>query len=45
MVFAVSTKASQDTALRYIADLVERGILVRDPGGGRSTRYSLKVIA
>lgn len=45
MVFAVSTKASQDTALRDITDLVERGILVRDPGGGRSTSYLLKVIA
>jgi Fic family protein len=38
----MSTKASQDTALRNITDLVERGILVRDPGGGGSTSYSLR---
>jgi Fic family protein len=30
-----------DTALRDIAALVERGILVRNPEGGRSTSYSL----
>lgn len=35
------TKTSPDTALRDITDLVARGILVRDPGGGRSTSYSL----
>jgi Fic family protein len=34
-------KCSQDTALRDIADLVERGILRKDEGGGRSTSYSL----
>lgn len=34
-------KCSQDTALRDIVDLVERGILCRDPAGGRSTSYSL----
>jgi Fic family protein len=27
--------------LRDISDLVERGILVKDEGGGRSTSYSL----
>jgi Fic family protein len=27
--------------LRDINDLVERGILKKDEGGGRSTRYSL----
>lgn len=32
---------SQDTALRDIADLVERGILKKDKAGGRSTSYSL----
>lgn len=32
---------SQDSALRDIDDLVRRGILVRDAGGGRSTSYSL----
>ncbi|MGD9662255.1 MAG: Fic family protein [Porticoccaceae bacterium] len=35
------TKASSDTALRDINDLVQRGILVRDAAGGRSTSYSL----
>jgi Fic family protein len=39
--WAALTKASSDTALRDIRDLVERGILVKDAGGGRSTRYSL----
>jgi Fic family protein len=34
-------KCSQDTALRDITDLVERGVLRRDEGGGRSTSYSL----
>lgn len=36
------TGASSDTALRDITDLVQRGILVKDEGGGRSTSYSLK---
>jgi Fic family protein len=34
-------KCSPDTALRDITDLLRRGILVRDEGGGRSTSYSL----
>lgn len=34
-------KCSPDTALRDIADLVERAILSKDAGGGRSTSYSL----
>ena len=34
-------KCSQDTALRDILPLVERGILVRNPEGGRSTSYAL----
>jgi Fic family protein len=32
---------SSDTALRDIVDLVERGVLIRNPGAGRSTSYSL----
>ena len=32
---------SSDSALRDINDLVNRGALVQDPGGGRSTSYSL----
>lgn len=39
--WALLTKVSQDTALRDMAELVDRGILRRDPGGGRSTSYSL----
>lgn len=34
-------KCSPDTALRDIQDLVTRGVLVRNPGGGRSTSYRL----
>jgi Fic family protein len=34
---------SQDTASRDIADLIARGVLVKDEGGGRSTSYSLKI--
>ena len=34
-------RCSPDTALRDIADLVARGILRKDAGGGRSTGYSL----
>ena len=32
---------SQDTAIRDISDLLERGMLFKNPGGGRSTSYSL----
>jgi Fic family protein len=39
--YAKLTKCSQDTAWRDILPLVERGILVRNPSGGRSTSYSL----
>ena len=39
------THCSHDTALRDIQDLVTRGILVQNPGGGRSTSYSLESIA
>ncbi len=42
--WAALTKSSPDTALRDITDLVKRGILVRDAGGGRSTSYSLAVV-
>jgi Fic family protein len=34
-------KCSHDTALRDIQELVERGILIQNPGGGRSTSYRL----
>ena len=39
--WAVLTKSSQDTALRDIQQLVDRGVLVRNAAGGRSTSYSL----
>lgn len=34
-------KCSSDTALRDIQDLLDRGILLRNEGGGRSTSYRL----
>jgi Fic family protein len=39
--WAAIAKCSSDTALRDILDLVARGVLVRNPGAGRSTSYSL----
>jgi Fic family protein len=39
--WAAIEKCSPDTALRDITDLLNRGILARDEGGGRSTSYSL----
>ena len=41
--YATLAKCSQDTAYRDILDLVERGALRKDPGGGRSTSYSLAI--
>ena len=35
------TKTSQDTATRDINDLLKNGILIKKPGGGRSTGYTL----
>ena len=42
--WAALAKSSHDTALRDIRDLVERGVLRKDEGGGRSTSYSLREI-
>jgi len=39
--WAKIAKCSQDTAYRDILDLIERGALKKDSGGGRSTSYSL----
>lgn len=39
--WAKLTQCSQDSAYRDVLDLVERGALRKDPGGGRSTSYSL----
>ena len=43
--WAALTKSSQDTALRDIQQLVERGVLVRNAAGGRSTSYSLAAVS
>lgn len=39
--YATLAKCSTDTALRDIRELLDRGILVKNPGGGRSTSYRL----
>jgi Fic family protein len=43
--WAKLAKCSHDTALRDILSLVERGIIVRNPEGGRSTSYALAKIS
>lgn len=40
--WAKITKVSQDTAVRDIQDLIERGLLIKEDAGGRSTSYLLK---
>jgi Fic family protein len=42
--WAKLAKCSQDTAYRDVLDLLERGVLVKNPEGGRSTSYSLAAI-
>ena len=39
--WAVIAKSSHDTALRDIQQLVDRGVLIKNAAGGRSTSYSL----
>lgn len=39
--YARIARCSSDTALRDIGDLVERGLLVRNAAGGRSTSYRM----
>lgn len=39
--WATIAKTSQDSALRDVQDLIEKGILEREPSGGRSTAYRL----
>jgi Fic family protein len=41
--WAKMTKRSQDTALRDIQDLIEKGILKKEPGDGRNTTYALQM--
>jgi Fic family protein len=38
---AKMTKSSPDTALRDRHDLIEKGVLEKEPGGGRNTIYVL----
>jgi Fic family protein len=40
--WAKIAKCSPDTALRDIQDLIEKGILEKEEGGGRSTSYRIK---
>ena len=42
--WAKLAECSQDTALRDILGLVEHGVLIRNPQGGRSTSYALAKI-
>ena len=39
--WASITRVSQDTATRDIEDLIGKGVLIKEPFGGRSTSYSL----
>jgi Fic family protein len=39
--WAKLTKTSHDTALRDIKDMITKGVLEQEPGGGRSTSYRL----
>ncbi len=41
--WAKIAKCSQDTAYRDILNLIDCGALQKDPGGGRSTSYSLAI--
>ena len=42
--WARMTRCSHDTALRDIADLIDKGILARNPGAGRRTSYRLSEV-
>lgn len=42
--WATIAKCSHDTALRDIQQLIEKGILLQDEAGGRSTSYSLRQV-
>ncbi|MGL4869808.1 MAG: hypothetical protein ACRC48_06305 [Aeromonas veronii] len=37
------TKVSKATSTRHLADLLEKGCLEKMPGGGRNTRYQIKI--
>jgi Fic family protein len=34
-------KTTRETAKRDLADLLEKGVIRKEPGGGRSVNYSL----
>lgn len=40
--YAALAKCSQDTAYRDVLALIDQGVLVQNPEGGRSTSYSLR---
>lgn len=42
--WAKITKCSKDTAVRDINDLISKDILQKEPAGGRSTSYKLKIM-
>jgi Fic family protein len=42
--WAKMTKSSQDTVLRDIQDLIDKGILDKEPGGVRNTTYTLSTL-
>jgi len=42
--WATITKCSQDTAHRDILNLIDKGALQKDAGGGRSTSYSINLV-
>ena len=39
--WAALTKTSLPTATRDIADLIEKGVLVQNPGGSKNTSFTL----
>ena len=41
--WAKMAKCSADTAIRDINDLLEKSVLVKEIGGGRSTNYALSI--
>ena len=42
--YAKLAKCSNDTALRDIRELLAAGLLIQNPGGGRSTSYRLAAV-